>query len=74
MTFGEIDKAALLKQMRSDEEERDEILRKALEYLSDHYVAYVPLDVEEDINSSYEDDTLEEFKENVRRWIRELVK
>lgn len=55
------------------EDIRDEILRRALDHLSEHNVPYVPLDIEEDIQASYEDDTLEEFRDVVRGWIRELA-
>ena len=76
------DKSALVLEMRgapayelpSDHTDRDEILRKALVYLSKRGVGYVPLDVEEDIQVSYDDDSLDGFRETVRGWIRELVR
>jgi hypothetical protein len=76
------DKSALLVEMRGtpayelppDHTDRDEILRKALAYLSRRGVSYVSLDVEEDIQLSYDDDSLDKFRETVRGWIRELVK
>ena len=52
------------------ENPKDEIMKRALDHLSGH--TYVPFDVEEDIAASYEDDTLEEFREVVRGWVREL--
>ena len=73
-------KDELLREMRGeaisadDEAERDQILRNALTYLSSRGVLYVPLAIEEDIQTSYEDDTLDEFRDTVRGWIAELVR
>lgn len=53
--------------------QKDEILKKALDYLFANRMRYIPLDVEEDIETSYRDDDLPAFKETVRGWIRELV-
>jgi uncharacterized NAD(P)/FAD-binding protein YdhS len=70
-----VDSEALLRDMRDDGEERDEFLRKALTYLSRRGVTYRPLlEIEEGLNASYENDSLEEFQATVRRWIRDLVK
>lgn len=49
-------------------------MRDALRYLAKRGVPYVPLDVEEDINASYEEDDLETFKGVVKGWMRELLK
>ena len=76
------DKSALVLEMRgvpayelpSDHTERDEILRKALAYLSRRGVGYIPLDVEEDIQASYDDDSLDGFRETVRGWIKALAR
>lgn len=54
--------------------DRDKLLRRALAYLSRQNVEYVPFDVEEDIQASYEDDTFEEFRETVWGWVRALAK
>lgn len=53
--------------------ERDVILGRVRTYLAEHNVPYVPLAIEEDIQASYEDDTLEEFRGVVRGWVRALV-
>jgi hypothetical protein len=37
-----------------------------------HNIAYVPLDVEEDIEISYQRDDLDGFRETVRGWMRQL--
>lgn len=83
-----VDNAALAREMRGEPvppsvepqwfevtplTDRDEILSKALAYLSKRGVPYVPLAIEEDIQTSYEDDALEEFRETVRGWIKALA-
>jgi hypothetical protein len=55
-----------------DHAERDRILATAMQHLSRHNIAYVPLDVEEDIEISYQRDDLEGFRETVRGWMRQL--
>ena len=52
--------------------ERDRILATAMQHLSRHSIAYVPLDVEEDIEISYQRDDLDGFRETVRGWMRQL--
>jgi hypothetical protein len=52
--------------------ERDRILATAMQHLSRHNIAYVPLDVEEDIEISYQRDDLDGFRETVRGWMRQL--
>lgn len=57
---------------------REEIIRavwmkKALDYLAQHG-AEPPFDVAEDLERSFADDTLEEFRDTVRAWIRELLR
>ena len=49
-----------------DHAERDRILATAMQHLSRHNIAYVPLDVEEDIEISYQRDDLDGFRETVR--------
>ena len=56
-----------------DHAERDRILATAMQHLLRHNIAYVPLDVEEDIESSYQrDDLLDGFRETLRGWMRQL--
>ena len=55
-----------------DHAERDRILATAMQHLSSHNIAYVPLDVEEDIEISYQRDDLEGFRETVRGWMCQL--
>lgn len=52
--------------------QKDEMLGKALRYLSEKNVDYVPLDVEEDVNLSYQQDDLDTFRETLRGWVVEL--
>lgn len=52
--------------------QKDEMLGKALRYLSEKNVDYIPLDVEEDVNLSYEQDDLDTFRETLRGWVVEL--
>lgn len=49
-------------------------MRDALAYLAKRGVPYMPLDVLEDVNKSFEEDDLETFRENLRGWIVELMK
>jgi hypothetical protein len=65
-------KDEVLRRMRNDTDERDEILSRAMTHLSKHNVVYVPLDVEEDIEISYQRDDLDGFRETVRGWMRQL--
>jgi hypothetical protein len=65
-------KDEVLRRMRNDTDERDEILSRAMTHLSKHNVVYVPLDVEEDIEISYQRDDLDGFRETVREWMRQL--
>ena len=65
-------KDEVLRRMRNDTDERDEILCRAMTHLSKHNVAYVPLDVEEDIEISYQRDDLDGFRETVRGWMHQL--
>lgn len=69
-----LDKKALLREMRGDDEERDRILGNALRHLSERGVPYVPLALEDEINVSYEDDDLDTFRETVRGWMVALAK
>jgi len=55
-----------------DHAERDRILAAAMQHLSRYNIAYVPLDVEEDIEISYQQDDLNGFRETVRGWMRQL--
>ena len=55
-----------------DHAERDRILAAAMQHLSRHNITYVPLDVEEDIEISYQRDDLDGFRETVRGWLRQL--
>jgi hypothetical protein len=55
-----------------DHAERDRILARAMQHLSRYNIAYVPLDVEEDIEISYQRDDLDGFRETVRGWICQL--
>lgn len=57
-----------------EDTERDEILRKALPDLSEQGVEYVPIDIEEDIQGSYDSDSFEEFSDTVRVWVRALLR
>ena len=59
-------------ELHVDHAERDRILAIAMQHLSRHNVAYVPLDVEEDIEISYQRNDLEGFRETVRGWMRQL--
>lgn len=52
--------------------QKDEMLGKALRYLSEKNVDYVPLGVEEDVNLSYQQDDLDTFRETLRGWVVEL--
>ena len=65
-------KDEVLRGMRNDTDERDEILCRAMTHLGKHNVVYVPLDVEEDIEISYQRDDLDGFRESVRGWMRQL--
>jgi len=49
-------------------------MRGALRYLAKRGVSYIPLDIEEDINKSYEEDDLGTFRGVVRGWIKELLR
>jgi hypothetical protein len=51
---------------------RDRILVTAMQHLSRHNIAYVPLGVEEDIETSYQRDDLDGLRETVRGWMRQL--
>jgi hypothetical protein len=55
-----------------DHAERERILATAMQHLSRHHIAYVPLDVEEDIEISYQRDDLDGLRETVRGWMRQL--
>ena len=55
-----------------DHAERDRILATAMQHLSRHNIAYVPLDLEEDIEISYQRDDLDGLRETMRGWIRQL--
>jgi hypothetical protein len=55
-----------------DHAERDRILATAMQHLSRHNITYVPLDVEEDIEISYQQDDLDGLRETVRGWMRQL--
>jgi hypothetical protein len=55
-----------------DHAERDRILTTAMQHLSRYSIAYVPIDVEEDIEISYQRDDLDGFRETVRGWMRQL--
>ena len=55
-----------------DHAERDRILATAMQRLSRYSIAYVPLDVEEDIEISYQRDNLDGLRETVRGWMRQL--
>jgi len=55
-----------------DHAERDSILATAMQHLSSHNITYVPLDVEEDIEISYQRDDLDGLREMVRGWMRQL--
>ena len=55
-----------------DHAERDRILVTAMQHLSRHNIAYVPLDVEEDIEISYQRDDLDGLRETVGGWMRQL--
>jgi hypothetical protein len=55
-----------------DHVERDRILASAMQHLSRHNIAYVPLDVEEGIEISYQRDDLDGFRETVHGWMRQL--
>ena len=43
-----------------------------MQHLSRYSIAYVPLDVEKDIEISYQRDDLDRFRETVRGWMRQL--
>ena len=49
-------------------------MRDALAFLAKRGVPYVPLDVEEDIDKSFDEDDLEGFRGVVRGWIVELTR
>ena len=55
-----------------DHAERDRILATAMQHLSRLNIAYEPLDVEEDIETSYQRDDRDGFRETVRGWMRQL--
>ena len=55
-----------------DHAERDRILAAAMQHLLRYSIAYVPLDVEEDIEISYQRDDLDRFRETVRGWMCQL--
>ena len=55
-----------------DHAKRDRILATAMQHLSRYSIVYVPLDVEEDIEISYQRDDLEGLRETVRGWMRQL--
>jgi hypothetical protein len=55
-----------------DHAEHDRILVTAMQHLSRYSIAYVPLDVEEDIEISYQRDDLDGLRETVRGWMRQL--
>ena len=55
-----------------DHAERDRILATAMQHLSRHNIAYVPLEIEEDIEISYQRDDLDGLRETVRGWMRQL--
>jgi len=55
-----------------DHAERDRILATAMQHLSRYNITYVPLDLEEDIEISYQRDDLEGLRETVRGWMRQL--
>ena len=55
-----------------DHAKRDCILATAMQHLSRHNITYVPLDVEEDIEISYQRDDLDGLRETVRGWMRQL--
>jgi hypothetical protein len=55
-----------------DHAERDRILATAMQHLTRYSIAYVPLDVEEDIEISYQRDDLDGFRETVRGLMRQL--
>jgi len=55
-----------------DHAERDRILATAMQHLTRYNIAYVPLDVEEDIEISYRRDHLDGLRETVRGWMRQL--
>lgn len=52
--------------------QKDEMLGKALRYLSEKNVDYILLDAEEDVNLSMEADSLDDFRETLRGWVVEL--
>ena len=62
----------LLVELPVDHAERDCILATAMQHLSRHNIAYVPLDVEEDIEISYQRDDFDGLRETVRGWMRQL--
>ena len=55
-----------------DHAERDRILATAMQHLSRLNIAYEPLDVEEDIEISYQRDDLDGLRKTVRGWMRQL--
>ena len=55
-----------------DRADRDRILATAMQHLSRYNIVYVPLDVEEDIEISYQRDDLDRFRETVGGWMRQL--
>ncbi len=54
--------------------QKDEMLGKALRYLSQKNVEYILLDVEEDVHLSYDHDDLDTFRETLRGWVVELTR
>ncbi len=62
-------------ELPTDHQERDQILARVLQVLGDRRVGYVPLyDIEEDLERSYREDALEDFRENVRAWMKALAR
>lgn len=62
----------IIERCRAMRSERDEILARALEWC-ERNVQYVPLDVMEDIENSYADDSFEDFERTVRMWLEVLM-
>lgn len=56
-----------------DHEAKDQTLKTALDWFSRNNITYIPLNVEEDLESSYAEDSPAEFEKNVGGWMRELV-
>ena len=55
-----------------DHAERDRILATAMQHLSRYNIVFVPLEIEEDIEISYQRDDLDGLRETVRGWMRQL--